>query len=60
MIRRGDFKYTFRVNDMAELYDLKQDPDEMDNLALKPEQKSRADDLREQLFRWHRPPEMKG
>jgi choline-sulfatase len=59
MIRRGDFKYTFRVNDMAELYDLRQDPDEMDNLALKPAQKSRVESLREQLFAWHRPPELK-
>ena len=60
MIRRGDFKYTFCVHDMAELYDLKQDPDEMDNLALKAAHKSRAEALEDQLFQWYRPPEMKG
>jgi choline-sulfatase len=60
MIRSGDFKYTFRVHDTAELYDLKQDPDEMDNLALKAAHLSRAEDLKDQLFRWYRPPELKG
>jgi hypothetical protein len=59
MIRRGDFKYTFRVNGMAEFYDLRQDPDEMNNLTLQPAQKSRAESLRKQLFAWHRPPELK-
>ena len=33
MIRRGDFKYNFFQNDVAELYNLRQDPDEMRNLA---------------------------
>jgi choline-sulfatase len=59
MIRSGDFKYTLRVNDIGELYDLKQDPDEMDNLALKAAFKSRAEDLKDQLFQWYRPPELK-
>ena len=35
MLRRRQFKYTFRVNDMPELYDLQRDREEMDNLALK-------------------------
>lgn len=59
MIRRGDFKYTFRVNDMQELYDVKQDPSEMDNLALKPEHRSAVDRLKDELFAWYRPPEIK-
>ena len=59
MIRRGDWKYTFRVNDLAELYDLKRDPDEMENLAGVAEQRARVDALREALFAWYRPPELK-
>src|SRR5262249_30790358 len=34
MIRRGDFKYNYYVNDIAELFNLRQDPKEMRNLAL--------------------------
>ena len=59
MIRRGDWKYTFRVNDLAELYDLRRDPDEMQNLATAAEQRARVDALREELFAWYRPPELK-
>jgi choline-sulfatase len=60
MIRRGDYKYTFRVNDMAELYDLRSDPDEMNNLALKPEDRARVEALKNELFAWYRPPEISG
>ena len=59
MIRRGDWKYTFRVNDLAELYDLRRDPEEMQNLAAAAEQRTRVDALREELFAWYRPPELK-
>jgi choline-sulfatase len=59
MIRRGDLKYTFWVNDMPELYDLRTDPQEMRNLALEPAYRSQADALRNELFAWYRPPEMK-
>jgi len=60
MIRRGDYKYTFQVNDMPELYDLKSDPDEMDNLALAPQSRPRVEALKNELFAWYRPPEIVG
>jgi choline-sulfatase len=59
MIRHGDYKYTFRVNDTAELYDLRSDRDEMDNLALKPEGRARVEALKNELFAWYRPPEIR-
>lgn len=60
MLRRNDFKYTFRVNDIAELYDMKRDPDEMNNLALIPEYRDRAEQMKKELFAWHTPPELAG
>ena len=59
MIRRGDLKYTYRVNDLAELYDLRSDPDEMENLAGDPAARARVEALRDELFAWYRPPEGK-
>jgi choline-sulfatase len=59
MIRRGEWKFTLRVNDLAELYDLKRDSNEMENLAAAAEQQARGDALREELFAWYRPPEWK-
>jgi choline-sulfatase len=58
MIRRGDFKYCFYVNDMAELYNVREDPREMKNLALLAEYREKAEELKSQLFAWHKPPEM--
>jgi choline-sulfatase len=58
MIRRGDYKYNFYANDIAELFSLRDDPKEMNNLALKPEHRSRVDELKSQLFAWYRPPEI--
>jgi choline-sulfatase len=58
MLRRNDFKYTFRVNDMPELYDIRRDPDEMINLALKPEHRERAEQMKRELFAWYTPPEL--
>jgi len=58
MLRRNDFKYTFRVNDMPELYDMKRDPDEMTNLALKPEFRERLEQMKNELFEWYTPPEV--
>jgi choline-sulfatase len=59
MMRSGDYKYSFWVNDMPELYNMRDDPKEMRNLAILPEHRGRVEDLRAQLFAWHRPAEMK-
>ena len=58
MIRRGDWKYSFYVNDMAELYNLRDDPREMNNLALEASHHGRVDEMKGRLFDWHRPPEL--
>ena len=58
MIRDGDFKYTFWTHDIAELYDLKNDPKEMNNLALKKEYAATCEVLKAKLFAWYRPPEL--
>jgi len=57
MIRRGDFKFCFYVNDTPELYNLRDDPKEMRNLVLLPEYKSKVEEMKAQLFAWHAPPE---
>lgn len=57
MIRRGDYKLNYYVNDMSELFNLKEDPKEMTNLALLPQHKDKVEDLKSQLFAWHTPPE---
>lgn len=59
MIRSGDFKYTLRVNDVDKLYDLRSDAQEMHNLALEAGGRSRAERMRNDLFAWYRPPELK-
>jgi choline-sulfatase len=59
MIRRGDWKYMFYVSDMPELYNLREDPLEMNNLALSKDYQSRADEMKGRLFDWHQPPELK-
>ena len=58
MIRRGDYKYNFYTNDIAELFNLRTDPKEMTNLATKPEHRSTVDELKSQLFAWYKPPEI--
>lgn len=56
MIREGDLKYSFWVHDRAELYDLKNDPEEMQNLAERPEHQAVVNHLKQRLFSWYRPP----
>lgn len=55
MMRQGDYKYCYYVNDMPELYNMRADPQEMKNLAILPEYKGKVSEMREQLFRWYRP-----
>lgn len=56
MIRIGDYKYCHYLNAMPELYNLRLDPEEMNNLAIKPEFKAKVDEMKAQLFAWHNPP----
>jgi choline-sulfatase len=58
MIRSGDYKYTFWTHDLPELYDLRTDPKEMNNLALSSDQGSTVAELKEKLFAWYKPPEI--
>jgi choline-sulfatase len=58
MIRRGDFKYSYYVSDSAELYNLRADPREMTNLAALTEYKGKVEEMKAQLFAWHRPEEL--
>jgi choline-sulfatase len=55
MIRRGDFKYCWYKSDTPELYDLRKDPQEMRNLATAAEYKAKVEEMKDQLFAWHRP-----
>ena len=57
MIRRGDWKYNYYTHDTAELFNLRDDPDEMHNLAALPQFKAKADELKARIFAWYRPPE---
>jgi choline-sulfatase len=58
MIRYGDYKYCYYIDDMPELYNLRTDPEEMKNLALLPAYKDKAQEMQERLFAWHRPARM--
>lgn len=55
MVRDGDWKYTFWLHDIPELYNLRTDPQELHNLAADPQYASRRDTLHDTLFAWHRP-----
>jgi choline-sulfatase len=55
MIRDGQLKYTYWVNDVPELYDLSADPDELHNLAGRPEYAGKVKELHEKLFAWYTP-----
>jgi choline-sulfatase len=57
MIRRGDYKYNYYVHDMAELYNLREDPKEMRNLALEAASAGKVAEMKQQLFAWHKPDE---
>ncbi len=58
MIRDGDYKYTFWVHDIDELYNLRSDPAEMHNLARLPQHQAKAQELKQKLFAWHKPAEL--
>lgn len=54
MIRRGDDKYIYYLDEMPQLYNLRTDPNEMKNLALLPAYKEKASEMQQRLFAWHR------
>jgi choline-sulfatase len=55
MIRTGQWKYTYWLHDIPELYDLKTDPEELHNLADEPEHATKAAELKARLLAWNRP-----
>jgi arylsulfatase A-like enzyme len=52
MIRTAEFKYNLYQVHGEELYDLKNDPEEITNLAAKPEYADKKADLRMKLEKW--------
>ena len=56
MIRYGTYKYCYYPNDLAELYDLQSDPEEMKNLAVLPAFKNKIEEMKRHLFEWYTPP----
>ncbi len=56
MIRTGDYKYIAYSHDLPDqMYNLRDDPQEMNNLAIQPQSASRAKELKSRLFAWHKP-----
>lgn len=55
MVRHGNYKYCYYPNDLPELYDLESDPEEMKNLGVLPEFKSKVDEMKRRLFAWYTP-----
>lgn len=55
MIRVGQWKYSYWLHDIPELYDLKSDPEELHNLAAEPEYAAKASELRGMLLAWNQP-----
>jgi choline-sulfatase len=55
MIRQGDWKLSYWLHDIPELYNLQSDPEELQNLATDPTYKSRLEDLETILLAWHKP-----
>jgi arylsulfatase A-like enzyme len=53
-VRSDRYKYIFNYGtwDINELYDLKEDPNEMNNLIRDPAMAKKGLELREQLFKW--------
>ncbi len=57
MIRDGRYKYSYWTHDIAELYDLQTDPEELRNLALDGSYGALVNGLKQKLFNWYNPPE---
>jgi choline-sulfatase len=59
MIRDGQWKYTYWIDDTPELYDLSSDPEELRNLAGRPDYAGKVKELHERLAVWYTPPPAK-
>jgi choline-sulfatase len=57
MVRSGEWKYTFWVHDIPELYNLRTDPAELRNLAAESASAAQVERMKQTLLAWHRPPE---
>ena len=55
MIRKGIWKFSHYATDMAELYNLRDDPSEMNNLAESQLHRPRVEALRTELLQWSDP-----
>ena len=51
LLRHGDYKYVAHLDDTDELYDLKRDPFELENLVDEPDMQDVLADMRERLCR---------
>jgi choline-sulfatase len=52
LIRSGDWKYSHYTGDTPELYNLREDPDEMNNLATSASHRETAARLHKDLLAW--------
>jgi choline-sulfatase len=55
LIRKGIWKYSHYTSDTPELYNQRDDPHEMNNVALLPAYKPRMESLRSELLQWSDP-----
>ncbi len=58
MIRKGIWKYSHYANDTPELYNLRDDPQEMNNVAASALHRPRVEALRSELLQWSDPAAM--
>jgi len=52
MVRTEEFKYIYCPQDIDELYDLKNDPKELENIISRPDSKVIVEELRDRLLKW--------
>lgn len=55
MIRDREWKYTLWENDIPELYNLRSDPMELQNLAALPEHLLKSEALKQKILHWRQP-----
>lgn len=53
MMRQGDWKFTYWVHDIPELYNLRLDPQELHNVAADPANKEIVEQMKSRLLAWH-------